>query len=170
LFQKLKRLANEKAIPFILDGNNIDDTRDYRPGRQAAKDQGIRSPLIETGFTKDDIRNLARYLNLANWNKPAQPCLSSRIAYGIPVNDEILHKIEQAESCLKEYGFQIVRVRYLGDKVSIEVGAEEVYKLQDEKLKQDIFSAFEKIGLNKIEIDWDGYSSGKLNDIGSQSL
>ena len=170
LFEKLKILASEKAIPFILDGNNLDDTSDYRPGRQAAKDLGIRSPLIETGFTKDDIRNLARYLNLSNWNKPAQPCLSSRIAYGIPVNEEVLNKIEQAESCLKEYGFQIVRVRYLGDKVSIEVGAEEVHKLHDEKLKQKIFSAFGQIGLTKIDIDWDGYSSGKLNVIRNQAL
>ena len=165
LYQKLQTIAEEKDIKYILDGNNLDDTSDYRPGRQAAKNLGVRSPLIESGFTKEDIRVLAKHLNLSNWDKPAQPCLSSRIAYGVSVNKDILNKIDKAESYLKQQGFKVVRVRYFGEKTSVEVGVDELDKLDSDTIKQKIYSEFNKIGFQNVDIDWDGYSSGKLNVI-----
>jgi uncharacterized protein len=170
LYQKLQTVAKDKNIKYILDGNNLDDTTDYRPGRQAAANLGVRSPLIESGFSKKDIRELARHLNLSNWDKPAQPCLSSRIAYGVSVNEDILSKIDKAEAYLKEQGFKVVRVRYLGEKVSIEIGIEELGKLHNDKLKKNIYSEFRTIGFLNVDIDWDGYRSGKLNVINNQAL
>jgi pyridinium-3,5-biscarboxylic acid mononucleotide sulfurtransferase len=170
LYQKLQVVAEEKNIKYILDGTNLDDTSDFRPGRQAATNLGVRSPLIESGFSKEDIRILARFLNLSNWDKPAQPCLSSRVAYGVSVNEDILNKIDQAESFLKARGFKVVRVRYFGEKTSIEVGSNELDRLHNDTIKQQIFSKFNKIGLHNVNIDWDGYSSGKLNVINTQAL
>lgn len=170
LFQKLHEIALEKGIKYVLDGNNVDDTHDYRPGRQAAKNLAVQSPLIEAGFTKEDIRALANYLKLPNWDKPAQPCLASRIAYGVSVREEVLNQIDQAESFLKKEGFKIVRVRYLGDKVSIEVGQDELERFASDDMEERIFTEFNKIGFNSVEIDRDGYSSGKLNVIKNQAL
>ena len=170
LFQKLHEIALEKGIRFVLDGNNVDDTHDYRPGRQAAKNLAVRSLLIEADFTKEDIRALANYLKLPNWDKPAQPCLASRIAYGVSVREEVLNQIDQAESFLKKEGFKIVRVRYLGDKVSIEVGKDELERFASDDLEKRIYTEFNKIGFNNVEIDRNGYSSGKLNMIKNQAL
>ena len=170
LFQKLHEIALEKGIKYVLDGNNVDDTHDYRPGRQAAINLAVQSPLIEAGFTKEDIRALANYLKLPNWDKPAQPCLASRIAYGVSVREDVLNQIDQAESFLKKEGFKIVRVRYLGDKVSIEVGQDELERFASDDMEERVFTEFNKIGFNRVEIDRDGYSSGKLNVIKNQAL
>ncbi len=170
LFEKLRSLAIEKKVHYILDGNNVDDIQDYRPGRQAAINLDVRSPLIEANFSKEDIRALAKHLELPNWDKPAQPCLASRLAYGVPVQEKILTQIDQAEAVLKNEGFKIVRVRYMGDKVSIEVGKNETERLSDNLLEERIYKAFNKIGFNNVEIDRDGYSSGKLNVISNQAL
>ncbi|NOQ97735.1 MAG: ATP-dependent sacrificial sulfur transferase LarE [Calditrichae bacterium] len=170
LFQKLQEIALENGIKYVLDGNNVDDTYDYRPGRQAAKNLAVRSPLIEADFTKEDIRILAKYLKLPNWDKPAQPCLASRIAYGVSVREEVLNQIDQAESILKKQGFKIVRVRYLGEKVSIEVGKDELERFANDDLEKRIYTEFNKIGFNNVEIDRDGYSSGKLNVINNHPL
>ena len=170
LFQKLQEIALEKGIRYVLDGNNVDDTYDYRPGRQAALNLAVRSPLIEADFTKQDIRALAKYLKLPNWDKPAQPCLASRIAYGVSVREDVLNQIDEAESFLKKEGFKIVRVRYLGDKVSIEVGKDELERFSSDDLEKRVYTEFDKIGFNNVEIDKDGYSSGKLNVINNQNL
>jgi uncharacterized protein len=163
LFTKIHELAKEKGIPNILDGNNLDDTSDYRPGRQAALDSGIRSPLIEAGFTKSDIRNLSRYLKLPNWNKPAQPCLASRIAYGVKVDPEVLKKIDQAEQYIRAQGFKIVRVRYMENHISVEVGQDEIKSLFRPEMTEKIIHHLQSVGFEKVLLDKDGYKSGKLN-------
>ncbi len=170
LFQKISETADELGIATIIDGSNMDDIQDYRPGRRAAENFGVRSLLVEAEFSKNDIRMLAKHLKLPNWNKPAQPCLSSRIAYGVAVNEGILAQIDQAESILKDHDFKIVRVRYHQNSVSIEVGENEVKRFSDQVLLQRVYNEFEKIGLKNIKIDKDGYSSGKLNVIDNQAL
>jgi uncharacterized protein len=132
---------------------------------EAAGQLKIRSPLIEANLNKEEIRLLSNYLKLPTWNKPAQPCLSSRIAYGNEISPEILHKIDQAEQVIKRRGFKIVRVRYFGTYVSVEVGAEEIYKLQDGHEQSLIIKRLKKIGFSDVRFDEEGYRSGKLNRI-----
>jgi len=163
LFSNLIKYARDQKVNFILDGNNIDDLGDYRPGLQAAKQLNVRSPLIEAGLNKDEIRTLAKYLKLPNWNKPAQPCLSSRMAYGQQIDLQILNKIAAAESFLREQGFEIVRVRYRGDHISVEVGIHELSRLFDQSNQNMIRSRLKEIGFPRIEFDREGYRSGKLN-------
>jgi len=163
LYSILKAYARDRKIKYILDGNNYDDLNDYRPGREAAKQLHVRSPFIEVGLHKEDIRELARFLDLPNWNKPAQPCLSSRMAYGQPIELQILNKIATAESYLKSLGFEIVRVRYRGDFVSIEVGPDELQDLFDSCNQKSIRQQFERIGFHRIEFDRNGYRPGNLN-------
>ena len=165
LFSTLRQYAINHGISFILDGSNIDDTSDYRPGLEAADKLQIRSPLIEENLNKKDIRCLSKYFNLPTWDKPAQACLASRVAYGHRISPEILHKIDQAEQILKLRGFKIVRVRYHGNQVSVEVGAEEIDKLQNRHERSYIVKRFKKIGFENVMFDEEGYKSGKLNRI-----
>ena len=162
LFEKMHELSVARGFDYLVDGNNLDDTGDYRPGMEAARISNIRSPLIEAGFTKSDIRELGRVLNLPNWDKPAQPCLASRIAYGIAVTPEILKKIELAEKFLKQNEFKVVRVRFMGDHVSVEVGSQEVPRLLSFPVARAIEEEFIKIGLPRVHLDENGYLSGKL--------
>lgn len=163
LFEKMQQLAKELKVKYILDGNNLDDKGDYRPGMEAARLSNVRSPLIESGFTKSDIRQLGRRLGLSNWDKPAQPCLSSRIAYGVAVTPDILRKIDQAESVLRKMDFRIVRVRYLADSVSVEVGPGETERLLSEEISTQVMNKFAHIGFLRVHLDKEGYVSGKLN-------
>ena len=163
LFGEMRTLAKERGFTYILDGNNLDDTGDYRPGREAAAEKGVRSPLIEAEFSKDDIRALSKFLHLSNWNKPAQPCLSSRVAYGVEVEPKILEKIDLAEQFIRNQNFRIVRVRYMRDSVSVEVGKEEVARLLHPDNSAKVITELKKIGFNHIVLDQDGYQSGKLN-------
>jgi len=163
LFSKLTSFARESNFKYIVDGNNTDDISDYRPGMKAAKHLKIRSPLIEADFNKSDIRNLAKRLQLPNWDKPAQPCLASRVAYGIIVREDILAKIDAAEKVVRDKGFKIVRVRYLGDKVSVEVGQEELGKLFKKEIQDILRVELKLIGFKNIYFDQTGYRSGRLN-------
>lgn len=165
LFSQIKPFAEKIGARFILDGNNVDDKGDYRPGMEAAKELKIRSPFIEADLNKDEIREISKYLNLPTWIKPAQPCLSSRIAYGQSISSELLEKIDNAEKILRNKKFKIVRVRYLGESVSIEVGIEELPKLKDKKLRSDIIHEIQKLGFDKIQFDESGYESGGLNKL-----
>ncbi len=165
LYSTLIAYAQEQNIKFILDGNNYDDLNDYRPGREAAKQLDVRSPFVEAELTKEEIRQLARFLGLPNWKKPAQPCLSSRMAYGQQIDLDILNKIASAESYLKNQGFKIVRVRYWGDHISIEVGQNELERLFDSVKQSSIRNRFREMGFPRIEFDREGYRSGKLNQI-----
>jgi len=165
LFDELNKMANELSVHYIVEGSNFDDLEDYRPGMKAAKEKKIRSPLVESKFTKIEIRELAKFLGLSSWDKPSQPCLSSRVAYGVKINESILDKINQAENFLKEINFEVVRVRYFEDHVSIEVGENEVNRLMKSKIQNSVNQEFKKFGFNKILFDTEGYKSGKLNKI-----
>ena len=163
LFSTLLEFARTERINYILDGNNFDDLGDYRPGMNAAKQLNVRSPFLEAEMGKTDIRELARYLRLPNWDKPAQPCLSSRMAYGQRIDIQVLDKIAAAESFLKEQGFKIVRVRYRGEYTSVEVGPDELDRLFDLRRQKQIRERLQELGLPSVEFDKDGYRSGKLN-------
>jgi len=167
LFDELNKVADKFEINFLVEGSNFDDLDDFRPGMKAAKEKKIRSPLVEVKLTKIEIRELAKFLGLSSWEKPSQPCLSSRVAYGIEINESVLNKINQAENFLKELNFEIIRVRYLDDHVSVEVGKTEVNRLMNPKIQNSIIQKFKIIGLNKVVFDPEGYQSGKLNKIHS---
>jgi len=165
LFDELYKLADEHKVNFIVEGSNYDDLDDYRPGMKAAKEKKIRSPLVESKFKKMEIRELAKFLGLSSWDKLSQPCLSSRVAYGVQIDEFILNKINQAENFLKKLNFEIVRVRYFEDHVSIEVGNNEVHRLLKPEIQNSVKSEFNYIGFDKILFDTEGYQSGKLNKI-----
>lgn len=126
LFSRLKAIASEEGCSFLLDGSNIDDTSDRRPGRKAAMKNDVRSPLIEAGFLKKEIREESRQLGLPTWDRPSSPCLATRIAYGQRITREILNRVERSENFLRSLGFREIRVRDHSDIARIEVGAEEI--------------------------------------------
>jgi len=146
---------------WILNGTNLDDLKDYRPGLKAATESKVRSPLAECNLTKEDVRNLAKHFKLQCWDKPASPCMSSRIPYGEQVTLEKLKQIELGEEILLNAGFKISRLRHYGDTAKIEVPEQEVQILIK---KQDlIFPAIKKLGFNNVILDEEGFYSGKLN-------
>jgi uncharacterized protein len=163
LFSSLWQVAKEQGIPYIVDGSNADDQGDFRPGMEAARKLSVHSPLMEAGFSKEEIRVLSKYLNLPTWDKPAQPCLASRVAYGTAIDQDILGKIDESEKYLHDLDFKIVRVRYYPNKVSIEVGKEELKRLRNKALRADIIDKLKAIGFDRITFDEKGYESGKLN-------
>jgi len=161
LYDQLAIIAEKEKIKYILDGANIDDLGDYRPGRLAAKEKEIKSPLIECGFTKKDVRDAALLFGLPNHDKPAAPCLSSRIPYGTPIDKKSLEMIAEGERYLKTFGFINVRVRHFGNKARIEVDKELINILYENF--EEIKNHFNLIGYKEIEIDPEGFASGKLN-------
>jgi uncharacterized protein len=163
LFSSLWKKAEERGIQYIVDGSNADDQGDYRPGMEAARKLAVRSPLMEAGFSKEEIRVLSKYLKLSTWDKPAQPCLASRVAYGTTIDQDILRKIDTSEKYLRDLDFKIVRVRYFPDNVSVEVGKDELQRLQDKRLRAEITDKLRSIGFAKVIFDEKGYESGKLN-------
>lgn len=165
LYSKLSLLAQKKKIKFVLDGSNADDVGDYRPGRAAAEEKDVRSPLIEVGLTKDEIRKLSKLQNLQTWDKPASPCLSSRIAYGVPVTIERLSKVERGEEILRQMGFIEFRVRVHGDLVRIEIAPEELEKALNKETSEKLSNDFRKIGFRFVTLDLHGYRSGALNEV-----
>ena len=165
LFDQLNILAAKLDVKYIVEGSNFDDLDDYRPGMKAAGEKQIRSPLVEANLHKNEIRELAKHLKIPSWDKPSQPCLSSRVAYGVEINPAILEKINQAEIFIKKLGFKIVRVRYFENHVSVEVGKNETAKLFVIETKNAIETELKYIGFRKILFDSEGYQSGKLNTI-----
>jgi uncharacterized protein len=161
LFERLAAIARDWNIEVVFDGGNVDDERDYRPGRQAAREHGVRSPLIEAGFTKADVREAARLLGLPNHDKPAAPCLSSRIPYGTPIDAASLVRIAHAERAIRECGFVNVRVRHRGTHASVEVDREDVERLR--LLFGDIERRLHDLGYEQVVIDEEGFRSGKMN-------
>lgn len=161
LYSRLLHLAVQENVKYILDGANLDDLGDYRPGRLAAKEKEIKSPLIECGFTKKDVREAALILGLPNYDKPAAPCLSSRIPYGTPIDKKSLEMIANGERFLHQMGFKNVRVRHFGNKARLEVDKEMIDILQHQL--ENVKKYFRKIGYNKVEVDPEGFASGKLN-------
>ncbi|MBI5207990.1 MAG: ATP-dependent sacrificial sulfur transferase LarE [Candidatus Firestonebacteria bacterium] len=166
LFSNLLKIAKENNINFVVDGANIDDTRDYRPGHKASLELGIRSPLIEAKFTKEDIREYSKKFRLPTWDKPSQACLSSRVPYGEQITIEKLKKINLAEMYLKNIGFQNVRVRFYSKELArIEVGKNEIEKANVPEIRNKIVSQFKKIGFKYITLDLEGFRSGSMNEV-----
>lgn len=164
LFTKLSQLADERGFAFVCDGNNADDVGDYRPGRQAARELNVRSPLIEAGLTKAEIRALSERAGLPVWDRPASACLSSRIPYGMPVTIEKLSVIERGEAKLRLLGFQQMRVRHHGDVVRIEIAPDELPRALNVDMAQRIAAAFKQLGFKFVTLDLEGYRTGALNE------
>ena len=164
LYTKLAELAREREIAIICDGTNADDVGDYRPGRQAARELGVRSPLLECGLTKAEIRELSRRAGLATWNEPASACLSSRVPYGQVVTIEKLSAIDKAEIALKQLGFRQVRVRHHGDIARIEIAEEEIARALNQEMAGKMTSALKALGFKYITLDLEGYRTGSLNE------
>jgi pyridinium-3,5-biscarboxylic acid mononucleotide sulfurtransferase len=168
LFTKLNQLAQARGYFYVCDGNNADDVGDYRPGRKAAAELQVRSPLIEAGLTKHEIRALAKAAGLPVWDRPASACLSSRIPYGMPVTIEKLSVIERGEAKLRALGFRLLRVRHHGDVVRIEIAPEELPKALSIEMTQRIAAAFKQLGFKYVTLDLEGYRTGALNEVLSQ--
>jgi uncharacterized protein len=164
LYGRLKALAVERGIAVIVDGNNADDRGDYRPGRQAAREHGVRSPLDEADLTKDDIRELARAAGLESWNEPASACLSSRIPYGNEVSNEVLRQIEQAEDVLRALGFRVFRVRHHDTVARLEIARSEMPRALDPEINTQIVAALKGLGYQYVSLDLQGYRLGSLNE------
>ena len=168
LYSRLQELARLRGFRYVIDGNNLDDTSDYRPGRRAGRELDIRSPLIEAGLDKAEIRELSRRQGLPTWNQPASACLSSRIPYGSPVTREKLRMIDQGEQMMRTLGFSQTRVRHHGDIARIEIAREEMPKALNIDVFDRLSSEFRKIGFRFVAIDVDGYRTGALNSILTQ--
>jgi uncharacterized protein len=158
-----KELASREGLAVIIDGTNADDTSDFRPGRRAARDHGVRSPLVEAGMTKQEIRDWARELGLAVWDKPAAACLSSRVPYGSPVTLEKLTRIDRAESALKALGFRQCRVRDHGTVARIEIETALLPKLLE--IREAVVAALKQAGFAYISLDLEGFRSGSMNEV-----
>lgn len=163
LYDKLAELAGENRIEFVIDGTNADDTGEHRPGTAAAAERNVRSPLVEAGLTKDDIRQLSKLHGLSGWDKPASPCLSSRIAYGVPVTIKRLAQVETGEDVLRNEGFTEFRVRIHGDLVRIEISPAELERAMDVELTRRLTAAFKKLGFKYVTLDLEGFRSGAMN-------
>jgi uncharacterized protein len=164
LYTHLSALARDRGIPVIADGSNADDRGDYRPGRQAAREFGVRSPLDEAGLTKDEIRALSRRAGLPTWDEPASACLSSRIPYFSEVTDEKLRMIERAETVLRDLGFRICRVRHHDTIARLELGGDEIARALEPEVAGRIDRELRAIGYAHVTIDLRGYRVGSLND------
>ena len=162
LYSQLTELADQESIKWVVNGANTDDIGDYRPGMVAASEHRVRSPLVEVGLTKAAVRVIAKILDIPIWDKPAQPCLSSRIPYGTPVTVENLSKVEQAEDYLRGLGLREVRARHHDRLCRIEVGEDEMDFAFERR--KEIVSAIKKIGYLWVSIDMSGLRSGSLND------
>ncbi|HEV8604011.1 MAG TPA: ATP-dependent sacrificial sulfur transferase LarE [Tepidisphaeraceae bacterium] len=168
LYSKLTVLAEsmsgKSAQPTILNGLNLDDTGDHRPGISAAREWKIRSPLLEARLTKSDVRALANHLNLPNWEKPALACLSSRIPYGTPVTIQSLSQIERAEEFLRDQGFTNIRVRHHSTLARIEVDAQDLPRLLEEPLRSNLLQHLKQLGYTYVTLDLQGFRSGSTNE------
>ena len=162
LYSQLTELADQESIKWVVNGANTDDIGDYRPGMVAASEHRVRSPMVEVGLTKADVRVIAKILDIPIWDKPAQPCLSSRIPYGTRVTVENLSKVEQAEDYLRGLGLREVRARHHDRLCRIEVGEDEMDFAFERR--KEIVSAIKKIGYLWVSIDMSGLRSGSLND------
>ncbi len=165
LHDTLKPLAVEMGYPYVIDGVNADDLHDYRPGIQAAKERGVRSPLAEVGITKAEVRQLSQQLGLPWWDKPAQPCLSSRFPYGEEITVAKLQRVGRAEIYLRKLGWKNLRVRSEGDTARIELSPEQIKDFVLNTDLKSVVSTFQEFGFIHVTLDLEGYSSGKLNRV-----
>jgi uncharacterized protein len=165
LYEHLSRLAAERGFSAIADGSNADDRGDYRPGRQAAREFGVRSPLDEVDLTKQEIRELSRRAGLPTWDEPASACLSSRIPYHSEVTASKLSTIERAEEALRKHGFRVCRVRHHDTLARLEIGREEMARALDPDVAAAVVADLKAIGYRYVCLDLQGYRTGSLNEI-----
>jgi uncharacterized protein len=166
LYTTVEKRLPELGVPVVVSGANLDDRGDYRPGLVAAAEHAVRHPLQEAGFTKADVRALARHWQLPTWDKPAAPCLSSRMAPGLAVTPERTKRVEDAESLLRSLGLRECRVRYHeGDLARIEVPLSEVAKLASEPVRGELAKSLHALGFKFVTLDLDGFRSGSLNEL-----
>lgn len=163
LYDRLGSFARERRIIWVLDGTNADDLKDIRPGRTAADERHVRSPLAELGFAKDDIRDRSRFHGLHTWDKPASPCLSSRVAHGVPVTISRLTQVEKSEGVLRKFGFREFRVRVHDDLARIEISRREIGGFLDLRLIDKVRASFIQLGFRYVTLDLEGFRSGSMN-------
>ena len=164
LFRLCRKAADERGFRFVLDGTNADDLDDYRPGRKAAEELGVRSPLLEAGLTKAEIRELSRARRLPTWDKPALACLSSRFPYGTAITEERIAKVAAAEEALLSLGFRQFRVRYHGEVARIELQPEELDLMLDPELRRQVHEQVKAAGFTYVALDLLGYRTGSINE------
>ncbi len=165
LYARLTQLARERGFRAICDGANLDDLSDFRPGRHAAREFSVISPLIECRLTKAEVRELSRRHGLPTWDKPASPCLASRIPYGMEVTPEKLRTIERGEEILRELGFRIFRVRHHGALVRLELSADDMRRAFDPERIERLVREFKALGFTFVTLDLEGYRTGALNEV-----
>jgi uncharacterized protein len=164
LFQKLRKIAADEKLAWVADGTNYDDQGDYRPGRKACQELEVRSPLLEAELTKDEIRQLSRRKGLPTWDKPASPCLASRIPYGTPVSQDVLVKIAEGEKLLRSLGIRQLRLRHHGEIARIEVDEKDMALLINGQIRRDIVDKIKALGYLYVTLDLGGYRTGSLNE------
>jgi len=164
LFRHLVPLARAEGYAHVAYGLIVDDLSDFRPGHRAAAEAGVRAPLADAGFTKEDVRALSRALGLPTAELPASPCLASRLPYGTPVTSDALARVDRAEAALHALGFRELRVRHLGEGARVEIAREEIPRLGDAALRRAVEDAVRGAGYARVEIDPEGYRRGRLNE------
>ena len=163
-FSAIFGLAHEHGLTWVADGSNIDDQSDYRPGMKAVLELGVRSPLLEAGLSKADVRLLSRRLGLSTWDKPAYPCLATRIPYGTPITAEKLRQVDAAEEFIRSRSItRQVRVRHYGDTARIEVAEEDIANLLESETRRHVVSFIKNLGFRFVTLDLEGYRTGSLN-------
>jgi len=165
LFSLLKSIAKQEGCKSVVEASNRDDEKDFRPGLKALKELGIRSPLREAGFSKKEIRQLSKKLDLPTFDKPSLACLASRFPYGQPIDREKLRMVEQAEEYLHTLNFKQCRVRYHSSIARIEVEPEDIDRFQNHKVREMVIKEFKKLGFTYITLDLEGYRSGSMNEV-----
>jgi uncharacterized protein len=164
LYRICREQADKLGIKTIVDGTNVDDLKDHRPGLKAADEWGVLHPLVQAEMTKDDIRRYSRDLALPTWDKPSSPCLSSRFPYGTEINVDRLKKIAECEMFMKELRFREFRVRFHGDLARIEVGRNEINRFFEEPIREAVVKRFKQAGFSYVSLDLQGFRSGSLNE------
>jgi uncharacterized protein len=164
LFSLCRDKAEALGLQYVADGSNLDDTGDFRPGMEAARELGVRSPLMEAGLTKNDVRELSRWMKLPTWDKPSFACLSSRFPYGTEITLPRLEQIGRAEDHLRRLGFRQLRVRYHGELARVEVEPKEISRLLDEGLREQVVHFLKNAGFIYVTLDLQGYRTGAMNE------
>jgi uncharacterized protein len=164
LYGKLEQMAQKRCLRHVINGINVDDLGDHRPGLEAAREYGVKSPLVEAGLNKEDVRGLSRHLGLSVWSKPAMACLSSRVPYGEPITPEKLAAIERAEDILLSLGFSDLRVRHHGEVARIELQKEDIPRFLSSPAADDARRGIQALGFKFITVDIEGFRSGRMNE------
>ncbi|GFN23097.1 ATP-dependent sacrificial sulfur transferase LarE [Thermanaeromonas sp. C210] len=165
LFGLLKDIAASRGLQAVLDGTNASDTGDYRPGMRAARAHGVKSPLLEAGLTKDEVRQLSRYYGLPTWDKPSMACLSSRIPYGEPITREKIAQVQAGEAFLRGLGLREVRLRHHGSLARVEVDPAALPFLVSRGVREKVIAALKGLGFTYITLDMEGYRTGSMNEV-----